>query len=439
MSSPLPELNSATEAASRQGTSGETTTIHSIPPEVLSKIFHNITSDDTWVRPRISEAPLLVCNVSSHWRHTALASPELWDNLVVTFRDPTRTAWRMDMAKAWLARARSRKISLWIFFFHMISANPIGELVAPLERQIAVLQLTSAPIGCLQGLIDFPAGSLPLLRTLTVAYPPPHFSWARKAHADRSTQIFRQLEDFTISAGWSVVVLDVKQLPINWAQLTTLRIEKAGTPLSALCALLAQCTALISCDLTIQTITEAGDPPPPSPDGPTVLSHLTDLSLRLTQGFDHFLARFRFPALATLTLGTNMMAARTPVARSLPLLASPTLRRLTTDMYVELTALLGLLEGSPAIDDLNLLFDAEVVRALAQGEQLIPRLSALTLVLGDAEADTLALIGAVVQMRGCLQRLTVWPVLGLWEPGLLEGLCHVNEVELRVEAGKQWG
>ncbi|KAJ7029824.1 hypothetical protein C8F04DRAFT_1115562 [Mycena alexandri] len=396
-----------------QSPRGETKTIHNLPPEVLSKIFHSMTSDEAWVRPRMTQAPLLVCNISSHWRETALASPELWENLVVTFRDPSRVAWRMDMAKAWLARAKTRKISLWIFFFHMISANPIGEIIAPLENQISVLQLTSAPIGCLQSLFDLPERSLPLLRRLIIAFPPPHFSWARKASVD--TQIFPHLEDFSISAGWSV--LSVQCLPIQWAQLTTLRVEKAVMPLSVLCAILARCISLASCYLTIQTKIESHPPPPKNV---ITLTHLRLLSLQLTQGFDYFLGHFSLPKVSTVLVGTNPMTTLSPVAHTLhTALASSTLRRLATSMYVEPSMLLFLLEGSPNLRELRMYYDAEVIRALtltSQSAQLIQHVSSLTIVLGagGGTASAVSQIAQMVSMRwfrsqdlGRLRKLTL--------------------------------
>ncbi|KAJ7723076.1 hypothetical protein B0H16DRAFT_1599459 [Mycena metata] len=427
-------------------------TVHDIPPEILSKIFHSMTSDEDWVRPRTTEAPLLVCNVSSHWRETALASPELWGNLVVTFRDPARVAWRMDMAKAWLARAKTRNLSLWIIFIHMmIPANPIDEIITPLKNQISVLELTSAPVACMQSLLDVPEGSFPLLHRLNIAFPPPQVSWARNVAAN--TQIFPHLKDFSISAGWNV--LSVQYLPIQWAQLTTLRVEKALTLLSALCGVLVQCSSLVSCYLTIQTIVEGYQQPPESP---TALTHLRLLTLQLTQGFDYFFAHFTFPALSTVLVGTNPMSALSPVARTLhTALASPTLRRLATGMYVEPSTLLALLEGSPNLREFRMFYSAEATRLLArtpQSAHLIQHVTSLTIVLAAAGsiADAISQIAQMVwkrwfrtqEPRSRLRKLTLctpkeytaadragWDVaLEPLEPAFARGL------ELQVRSGK---
>ncbi|KAJ6526159.1 hypothetical protein DFH09DRAFT_1188044 [Mycena vulgaris] len=351
---------------------GSRTLIHDIlPPEILSKIFHSLMSDAPWTRPRVKEAPLLLCSVCPRWRTTALASPELWDNLVVTFRDPSMVALTVARANAWLSRARSRKLSLWIFFFHSISANPIGEIVAGLHHQLSMLQVTSAPIGCLQSLLDFPAGSFPLLRTLKIEFPPPHFTWTRKSNTD--VQLFPRLQDFSVSAGWTFVNLQF--MPMNWGQLTALRVEKAAVTLPALCAVLVQCTSLIHCSLSVG---ESTLPRGPVNVRPTALPRLSTLSLQLNHGFDYFLAHFSLPFLSTVLLGRLIESAVAPGLHLLPSLASPTLRRLAVRMPCDPAHLLAILAGAPNLHELHMPFESQVISTLTLSSELLPRLAFIT-------------------------------------------------------------
>ncbi|KAJ7448902.1 hypothetical protein FB451DRAFT_1411031 [Mycena latifolia] len=289
----------------------------------------------------------------------------------------------MAGASSWLSRARSRTLSLWIFFFHSISANPIGEIVAPLQSRIGLLQVTSAPIGCLQSLLDFPTDSFPLLHTLTIEFPPPHFTWARKSDTSSAPRIFPQLEDFAVSAGWTV--LNIQHMPINWDQLTTLHVEKAGTSLPSLCSILAHCTSLTTCSLAIR---ESALPPGRINVRPTALTRLSTLNLQLLNGFDYFLAHFTFPALSTVLLSRSTESSTpTATARMLASLASPTLRRLAMRIPCDPDGLLALLGGAPDLQELHMLFDRRVISILTLSAQFVPRLTFITCILPTEQAN----------------------------------------------------
>ncbi|KAJ6502922.1 hypothetical protein C8R47DRAFT_1316864 [Mycena vitilis] len=363
----------------------ELTPIHDVlPPEILSKIFYATMLGTPWTRPHVKEAPLLLCRVCSLWRTIALASPELWDNLKLTFRDPTAVASIVQGALSWLALAKSRKLSVWIFFFHSISANPVLGIVAPLENQIAQLTLTSAPIGCLQSLLDFPPESFPVLRALSIETPPPYFSWARRDNRRSNVPLFLQLSELSVSAGGTAV--NIQPMPINWAHLSILRIENARVTLSSLCPIIAQCTVLAGCHLAI---TESNTPQGPVDVEVTTLPRLSTLSLHLISAFDYFLGHFNFPALATAVL--NPLRRTGPLAlTALPSLAIPTLRCLAIHVPCDPDSLLALLSSVPNLHEFHFLYNRQTVRALTETpESVAPRLAFITCLLpyGDVASE----------------------------------------------------
>ncbi|KAJ6561804.1 hypothetical protein B0H19DRAFT_903367, partial [Mycena capillaripes] len=55
--------------------------IRRIPDDILRKIFVSCLpqTQNAAISPR--EAPILLCGVTSGWRHVALSTPQLWSSL----------------------------------------------------------------------------------------------------------------------------------------------------------------------------------------------------------------------------------------------------------------------------------------------------------------------------------------------------------------------
>ncbi|KAJ7753656.1 hypothetical protein DFH07DRAFT_960132 [Mycena maculata] len=72
-------------------------------PGILASHF----SQPPFIRPHRSEAPLLLCSISSNWRTLVLAMPRLWRSL------DAHTLWSPHLVKLWLERAaHSRALSI---------------------------------------------------------------------------------------------------------------------------------------------------------------------------------------------------------------------------------------------------------------------------------------------------------------------------------------
>jgi len=63
-----------------------------LPPEILSQIFIHCLSltkyPTQYMQPDVTIAPMLLCQISSRWRHVALNTPRLWEVLAHTSYNP---------------------------------------------------------------------------------------------------------------------------------------------------------------------------------------------------------------------------------------------------------------------------------------------------------------------------------------------------------------
>lgn len=88
--------------------------IRRLPPETLSEIFTHCLPDRYAVRDT-SEAPLLLTEVSRHWRHTAIDTPALWKSLHIFI--PREMSWlrlkkRIVGSSLWVKRSGSVPLSI---------------------------------------------------------------------------------------------------------------------------------------------------------------------------------------------------------------------------------------------------------------------------------------------------------------------------------------
>ncbi|KAK7006196.1 hypothetical protein R3P38DRAFT_3037251, partial [Favolaschia claudopus] len=90
--------------------------IRRIPEDVLRDIFVSSVPRTRNAVLSCSEAPLLLCNVSSGWRNIALSTPRLWSSLHVVLPGGSGSRFQamLSLAKSWIARSGILPLSLSI-------------------------------------------------------------------------------------------------------------------------------------------------------------------------------------------------------------------------------------------------------------------------------------------------------------------------------------
>ena len=83
-----------------------------LPVELWAKIFLLCLPDEEFVTPNPQQAPLLLCQICSHWRRVAVGTPLLWNSLFI------RTSWKRRIWKSslecWLSRSANACLYLSI-------------------------------------------------------------------------------------------------------------------------------------------------------------------------------------------------------------------------------------------------------------------------------------------------------------------------------------
>ncbi|KAF7315069.1 F-box domain-containing protein [Mycena indigotica] len=86
------------------------TVAQQIPIEVLETIFTLTLPDTDFISPSRTEAPLLLCQISSAWRNVALATPALWSSLSLSL-DRRPGTWK-NLVETWLDRSRDCPLAI---------------------------------------------------------------------------------------------------------------------------------------------------------------------------------------------------------------------------------------------------------------------------------------------------------------------------------------
>ncbi|KAF5326054.1 hypothetical protein D9611_000285 [Ephemerocybe angulata] len=160
----------------RQETSTQLTTLRAsvsayrrVPPEIWSMIFQFcLPEDETYVRPNITTAPLLLCRVCRVWRAIATSTPRLWTSLSINRN------WRKRphhaLLQQWFQRASTLPLCLEVSFTSPHKSNPhpyhdyaVLQLLLSCADRWQRLRLCTTDDFLLQAILDNP---MPLLHTL---------------------------------------------------------------------------------------------------------------------------------------------------------------------------------------------------------------------------------------------------------------------------------
>ncbi|KAF5378867.1 hypothetical protein D9615_006926 [Tricholomella constricta] len=281
--------------------------IRRVLPEILQAIFLAcLPAELEDCYPDQSQAPLLLCQVSSQWRTLALHTPRLWSNLVIDLCEKATSVVALKrctrLTKTWLRRSGSHvPISLY-FKSHSRSSD---------ENSVIEAFMTSVVVPRLHRFRE-------LLLDITVhgGYMPSILS--------HKPALFERMERFALitnyMARWDInaitlslmsakrlhtvnlydVLCDAPTIPlaIPWGQLTSL---KTGVVYPGpLVVILSQCINLEHGDFSVY------NPSFPIPALDVIMPRLSSLKIRFSTGGDaSFFDRIKFPVLQNLQIKTD--------------------------------------------------------------------------------------------------------------------------------------
>ncbi|KAF5323418.1 hypothetical protein D9611_005545 [Ephemerocybe angulata] len=152
-----------------------------LPTELLSQIFVAAYPEAVYIPTQARCSPLVLCQVCSRWRSVALATPELWANVILRLAkhaqlDPLEV---VQVTKAWFKRSEVTEASFislavlnqlpaaweeWRVEEHFQSV--LDQLVIPLAPRFRTLQL-SLPSPCMRAFLSCTT-TFPNLRRLSL-------------------------------------------------------------------------------------------------------------------------------------------------------------------------------------------------------------------------------------------------------------------------------
>ncbi|KAJ6456455.1 hypothetical protein C8R45DRAFT_1222139 [Mycena sanguinolenta] len=251
-----------------------------LPNEITSKIFGHFLPVYPTAPPLTGRAsPTTLTCVCRRWREVALATPALWRAIRLNYKSRVRGYKHHRISDVWIKRSGSCPLSVQIDIFHDILPEVFTDTMAVASARAENLRLW---IPC----HSHPKiGSMPLLRSLTLAFQPGD-------------------EVFTYDAPQlrTVVLLGgvVQHVILPWAQLTCLALNSVKIIQCA--SILRQTKNLVRCDLRLGRYDQPDELlDSPSPD--LTLPCLQSLTLKTTlERMDGFLAVFVVPALSKFDL-----------------------------------------------------------------------------------------------------------------------------------------
>ncbi|KIL67081.1 hypothetical protein M378DRAFT_160057 [Amanita muscaria Koide BX008] len=259
---------SETERTSVEPDGGSTTASTRLSDELWAEIFSFCLPSSKFVKPSPQDAPLLLCNVCSDWRHIALTTPKLWSSLAVHIIRPSELT--PVFVQSWIDRSGVLPLSLSLETSPLCSNSTedtldktVSVLFSYASRWLNISFTLSSPIGNALPTLE----NAPLLREFSL-HPSPY----SKTRYAIPFNIAPHLRRFKWTPCWDL--LAVRGIP--WNQLTHLVLERGLSLLGCIDAL-RLCPMLVECGLSatlVQSITPFS--PPISHNNLRVLRITTD-------------------------------------------------------------------------------------------------------------------------------------------------------------------
>ncbi|KAF9459099.1 hypothetical protein BDZ94DRAFT_1269029 [Collybia nuda] len=270
--------------------------LQNFPPEVLGEIFLWCLSERC--RPTATQAPLLLCHISSVCRQVALNIPHLWNNLHISrkdfsvFRSPHRES-LSSVVLQWFSRAGfSVPLSLRIDY---IDEAGVQNVLVSYAHRIQSLSLKGGVPGSklrnqLKPFLEMPPGRVDQLESLGIAL----------RGIPRAP-----VTAFELSPRLRKVLLLCNADPpgmirLPWPQLTHLTVIECISP-PVWVSLMKQCTKLQKGVFNVDRMRDAGISSF-MPEDTVTFHDLYDLSILLVGGRASYFDGFYFPSLTSLRL-----------------------------------------------------------------------------------------------------------------------------------------
>ncbi|RDB26044.1 hypothetical protein Hypma_006138 [Hypsizygus marmoreus] len=272
-----------------------------LPAEILADIF--LYCLPTEVRPRLDEAPLLLCHVCSFWRQTALGTPRLWQTLFInTSRHPHIPSRILsNLLRFWSEGVAPHPLSL-SFKAKNSSAFVRDALkgLTPFTRQLGNLSLSVTSLAALVPIIDLTSDCFPSLIDITLETT--HEKYLQFTPRRSVFDVAPSLRNVCIR-GASVL----ENISFPWGQLTSLVLERHLRP-CVWRSVFSQCVNLESGSFVVDCIwdTRISDDTIANrnymPHGKLEMLKFrleSDITVSLFEGFS-------FPALCTFCLSASI-------------------------------------------------------------------------------------------------------------------------------------
>ncbi|KAF8962482.1 hypothetical protein BDZ97DRAFT_1113367 [Flammula alnicola] len=245
-----------------------------LPPDILREVFISSLPDDRNPTMSRDEAPMLLTQVSSHWRSVAMTTPGLWASLHIavpnsspTFHsshDSTTgvrlmvsqvTAIRAAAVKEWIARSGTLPLSIalheWDVYPPTEYCKIFFQCILPFSKRWKNISL-SCPAASLADFRKIPPSEVPILQSLSLDI-------TRNGIASSGTEwndceIFQApcIRKFSVTG----IHADISEFPLNWAQLTDLTLNNkqwssTNLTITEITHVLERCSGLVSCRLHV--------------------------------------------------------------------------------------------------------------------------------------------------------------------------------------------
>ncbi|KAJ7160159.1 hypothetical protein C8R46DRAFT_956340 [Mycena filopes] len=280
--------------------------IRQLPSDVLREIFLACIPTKGNAVMSAREAPLLLGRICSVWRIIALSTPRLWASLHIAEPDTDLPLSLYNgclrLVTTWLNRSGALPLSISFHRRGHTGASPFFDALVTFSPRWKHISLSGQP----QILLS--RADVPLLESIEIfKYAVPEDPEVAKAQDFLGGACVRK-----VSLGSEI---DPIQLPLPWAQLTTLTLSRPNNPYhfvggvgsltsSTALRILADCGSLRECVLFLTSEAEADEPPdlPLSVEVPFLTSLKITLSMGNPAVHSNPLDRLRLPLLASLAV-----------------------------------------------------------------------------------------------------------------------------------------
>ncbi|KAK0442232.1 hypothetical protein EV421DRAFT_1810115 [Armillaria borealis] len=235
--------------------------VHSLPPEILSKIFLLTVSGSYSILESLHDGPWLLGRVCRRWRDISQTYPALWSSFVLA-------NWELELAgeigprmfREALRRTKQNGLSMTIWIYH-IFPDTIIETLMQHSRQWEDICLLGGPSSqWTRSLLDFPQVDFPSLRSLSMRYQDSMDDLATILGMFRNAPNLRSLGfDFDVK----MPPFGMSTIPFPWPHITHLTMSFAKfSRVELIVALLCLCPSLqmltertvLHCDSEVATI-----------------------------------------------------------------------------------------------------------------------------------------------------------------------------------------